>query len=240
MAAKMLLSLEDQVTCPICLQQYQDPRILPCLHTYCKHCLEVLLNKGPRQFSIECPECREVVKIDDVNSLKVNIWVNKNLTTLELRNDTKQTGIICDNCKSKLSAEARCMDCEKFFCEICLAAHERISILTEEHQVVTLKEIKEKGIPIRNKPPLCEKHKGEAKKLFCKTCEGLICRDCIIIDHKEHDYSFVDDIVEECKETIRGVIEKTNGMIAKSEVYIAEVICMRNKLKTKEKVLSSY
>ncbi|KXJ20321.1 tripartite motif-containing protein 45 [Exaiptasia diaphana] len=238
MAAKMSLSLEDQVICPICLEQYQDPRILPCLHTYCKHCLEYLLKKGPRQFSIKCPECREVVKIDDVDTLKVNIWVNKNLTILELRKtDTKQTdsksGIMCDNCESKLSAEARCMDCEKFCCDFCVTAHERMSIL-KEHQLVSLKEIKAKGIPIRNKPPLCEKHKGEVKKLFCKTCERLICRDCIIIDHKEHDFSFVDDIVEERKEEIRGVILKTNGMIEKSEVYIAEVICMRNKLKTKE------
>ncbi|KAK3709441.1 hypothetical protein QZH41_006971, partial [Actinostola sp. cb2023] len=30
MAAKLTQVLEDQVKCPICLQQYEDPRILPC------------------------------------------------------------------------------------------------------------------------------------------------------------------------------------------------------------------
>ena len=63
MAAKFPQDFEDHVTCPICLGQYQDPRLLHCLHTYCKGCLEELLNKGLRRSSIECPECREVTEV---------------------------------------------------------------------------------------------------------------------------------------------------------------------------------
>jgi len=63
MAAKFPQDLEDHVTCPICLGQYQDPRVLPCLHTYCKGCLEALTDKGRRRYSIKCPECREVTQV---------------------------------------------------------------------------------------------------------------------------------------------------------------------------------
>jgi hypothetical protein len=63
MAAKLSQGLGEQVTCPICLEHYSDPRVLPCLHTYCRHCLEDLLAKGKRKASVVCPECREEIQV---------------------------------------------------------------------------------------------------------------------------------------------------------------------------------
>ena len=39
----------------------------------------------------------------------------------------------------------------------------------------------------------CQVHKGEALKLYCETCEKLVCRDCILVDHHQHSYKFVQD-----------------------------------------------
>ena len=37
-----LSKLESQLICPVCLDQYTDPRVLPCAHCYCKDCIDHL------------------------------------------------------------------------------------------------------------------------------------------------------------------------------------------------------
>lgn len=48
--------LEVELTCPICLDLYKDPRQLPCLHTYCTTCLRSLLRRA-KNGRLTCPKC---------------------------------------------------------------------------------------------------------------------------------------------------------------------------------------
>ena len=32
--------LDDQLTCSVCLEQYTNPKILPCGHSFCLKCIE--------------------------------------------------------------------------------------------------------------------------------------------------------------------------------------------------------
>lgn len=36
------------------------------------------------------------------------------------------------------------------------------------------------------RPVFCPVHKQEPLKLFCETCDTLTCRDCQLLEHKEH------------------------------------------------------
>ena len=36
---KSLEQLEKDITCPVCQEHYTDPKVLPCLHYYCKKCI---------------------------------------------------------------------------------------------------------------------------------------------------------------------------------------------------------
>lgn len=36
------------------------------------------------------------------------------------------------------------------------------------------------------RPVFCPIHKQEPLKLFCETCDTLTCRDCQLLEHKEH------------------------------------------------------
>lgn len=62
------------------------------------------------------------------------------------------------------------------------------------HEVSTLEELKEgRGRIIITKPPpppTCKIHK-ERVKIYCFDCKTLICRDCIVFDHKDHKCDFV-------------------------------------------------
>lgn len=36
------------------------------------------------------------------------------------------------------------------------------------------------------RPVFCPIHKQEPLKLYCETCDTLTCRDCQLLEHKEH------------------------------------------------------
>ena len=76
-------SLGKELECAVCLEQYKEPKVLPCLHSFCKTCLEGLLTKetknirmprgeeraaqGRRKkvsvWKINCPSCRISVEV---------------------------------------------------------------------------------------------------------------------------------------------------------------------------------
>lgn len=49
--------MERLTTCPVCLDKFRTPKLLPCMHTFCLNpCLTNLVD--PRARSLKCPECR--------------------------------------------------------------------------------------------------------------------------------------------------------------------------------------
>ena len=111
--------------------------------------------------------------------------------------------IPCDNCDSEDAVQNRCNECAIFLCQYCTEFHKR-SRSTREHKVFTIEELKSTiGAPKVAKKLRCSKHKEEVIKLFCKTCQTTICRDCTIVDHQGHKYGFVEDVAEEEKQKMQ-------------------------------------
>ena len=46
----------ESPSCSVCLSRYDDPRVLPCLHTCCRRCLDAHVSARSR---FPCPACRE-------------------------------------------------------------------------------------------------------------------------------------------------------------------------------------
>lgn len=67
--------LEEDLTCPICCCLFEDPRVLPCSHSFCKKCLEGILD-GIRSLAwrppFKCPTCRKETVHNGIASLQVN------------------------------------------------------------------------------------------------------------------------------------------------------------------------
>ena len=52
----MVAAVEHEISCPICLDDFEEPKCLPsCAHNVCQHCLEGMVK---RKDKIECPVCR--------------------------------------------------------------------------------------------------------------------------------------------------------------------------------------
>lgn len=67
--------LEEELTCPICCGLFEDPRVLLCSHSFCKKCLEGLLegNRGSAfRAPFKCPTCRKETPHNGANSLQIN------------------------------------------------------------------------------------------------------------------------------------------------------------------------
>ena len=50
--------MADITECPVCLDEYQEPKVLPCSHTLCKFCLETLPKSNKKgKLQLCCPIC---------------------------------------------------------------------------------------------------------------------------------------------------------------------------------------
>lgn len=56
---------EDHLTCTICYNVFSKPKALPCLHTFCEHCLrEFIVSRGYESLGeFPCPICRQTAQI---------------------------------------------------------------------------------------------------------------------------------------------------------------------------------
>ena len=63
MASAVPEVVNEHLTCAVCMEQFKEPKVLPCLHTYCKGCLVKLVKKQGPYRVITCPECRQDTKV---------------------------------------------------------------------------------------------------------------------------------------------------------------------------------
>ncbi|CAB4000814.1 tripartite motif-containing 3 isoform X1 [Paramuricea clavata] len=164
MAESLRYKVEEHLTCSVCLEPFKDPKVLPCLHSYCHVCI-VKLAKNAKSNTINCPECRLAVEVDEntVSTLPSNFFVNNLLATMTQTSDTP-------------AAKIR-----------------------------------------------CPKHKEEVIKLFCKTCQTTICRDCTMVDHQGHNYGFVEEVAVEEKRHLQSnlnEVKRRKGRVAQGIVNL--------------------
>lgn len=58
--------LEEELTCAICYDIFEEPRVLPCSHTFCRVCLQDLVQPSdefPSGKCLSCPTCMALVAV---------------------------------------------------------------------------------------------------------------------------------------------------------------------------------
>ena len=196
---KTVEELEREITCGICQEHYTEPKVLPCLHYYCKKCvLRLALRTGTgtgKPFS--CPECccEATLPEGGVDELKTAFFVNRLKTTVStMERAHGKVEVKCELCSdSGGKAEAFCRQCAMFICKDCIEHHKRLKpFLT--HEVALLEDLKQgraKPIVVKEDPVSvkCPDH-DEPLVIYCFDCDMLICRDCTLRDHRDHNFEF--------------------------------------------------
>ena len=211
MAEEALKKVAARLECGICLDQYKDPKLLSCFHVFCKECLESLVLQEEGQSILRCPNCRRATAVppQGVSGLQSDFHAHhlfeiKN--TLTKAKEPQKTR--CEKCK-KSTATGFCRDCGKFICEKCTEVHQMWEALAT-HQIVTMQDIQADTatlIPPKKKVIYCPKHKGKKIKIYCETCNELICSNCTIRLHQGHQYDIVSDTFQKHKQEIADQLE---------------------------------
>ncbi|XP_041351016.1 E3 ubiquitin-protein ligase TRIM56-like [Gigantopelta aegis] len=181
---------KDFLTCKICFNIYEQPKILPCVHTYCSHCLEKLFETSDEPGSILCPECRDSVTLSHktVSDLKTNFLINSLIEVLKVKTNKDVKCTTCTLRGNTSPAKCRCLDCGDYLCPRCSDGH-NASSTTWNHKKVLLKDIRKGSYDkeLRNLLRLtCSQHKDKEIEYFCGTCHTPICLACVFLEHREH------------------------------------------------------
>ena len=161
-----------------------------------------------------------------VDILPANFFVNNLLSVVALHEESETKKLECDICDSGDPPANRCTTCSHFLCEICTHSHQRARN-TKSHNLVSLEEAKKMGSAAVTKPAVCKEHDGEVIKLFCDTCEEAICRDCTIVKHRNHKYTFVKDAFSKGKGSLLKSLADTKGKVDVLEKAVKGVLEMK-------------
>ncbi|XP_043855897.1 tripartite motif-containing protein 45 isoform X2 [Dromiciops gliroides] len=247
--------------CPMCMELFKVPRILPCLHTFCTACLEqlepfsVLILRSPHsettsegawlwdkqpqqlepQLSILCPVCDTEVHLPPggVKALTVDHLAINEVLLQNLQEDTP--GVVCDLCSDR-EVDSRCLTCKVNLCQFCSQAHRRQK-KTASHSVVPMKDLK--GYSQIGRPILCSAHPAEELNLFCEQCDQPVCRDCVLGAHREHAYELISNVIHKHGNSMRELLHSTQPHVGTLERALAQIEGIGHALRSRMDALSA-
>ena len=203
---KRLEDLEDEITCAVCQGHYQQAKLLPCNHYYCRACIEELAKRSRGQ-PFACPECRKEATLPPggVEELQGAFFVERMKDLFgKMAKAEGKVEAVCEQCAGANSV-AFCRQCTEFICGDCVRSHKKLKVYTG-HVVASLEDLKRggaKSIPFEEAPPpKCPDH-DEPMKIFCFNCNRLVCHDCVLYDHREHKSDFVKKCANQSRKTLR-------------------------------------
>ena len=221
--------VKKELECSVCQEQFskiKEPKILKCLHTFCKTCLEAWLRQQ-REGELSCPTCRHISECpnNDINRLPSNLFCKQLVEIVEAYSGQGQEhSPQCGNCEEKKSLKVYCFDCNCFLCENCAEAHKKWKTFRGHH----IKEIgKFNSSDVQDyarKTNVCKKHEDELR-YYCDKCKMCICRDCAILEHRDHNIISFE----------QGLDRKKSDMTNKMKEVDAVGCLLRNEKETLEK-----
>ena len=207
----LLNNLHEEVSCSVCMCKYTDPKQLPCLHSFCLHCLNGIQRTSGRRDKIACPECRHEFNVPDngnLNALPTNFRINSLVDVLAIK-ECNTTGVKCGNCDERTKQSHYCFQCCAFWCEECIGLHNRIKA-NKDHYALALEDFQDQDFEnILKRPEFCPIPGHEKKEIefFCNICEVAICNACALTNHDGHGKILLEQAANERKLRVKSAIE---------------------------------
>ena len=132
--------VKEELTCAICQDLLNEPKILPHLHSFClKEWLGRLANLDPSKRHLECPLCRAKVLLLTFRAVEELPSHFSAICLVEIMHLQEQAGSkkvtpICQHCDDEENAVSSCSKCAIFLCEFCEKAHRKAKA-TKEHKI---------------------------------------------------------------------------------------------------------
>ena len=219
----LLYNLREEVSCPVCKDIFKDPKQLPCLHSFCLHCLRHWHQTSGGQNAFRCPKCQALSRVPasgDLKDLPTSFYLNGLIDVLAIK-ECNTTQVTCGNCDKKSSEASYCFQCCMFYCEQCLIGHNMMRN-NKDHRILAVKQFQEKDYEdVLKRPMFCPIQGHEKKELeyVCKKCETTVCPTCVMLDHTGHTLKLIEEEAEVQKIEMTALIqEQRQNLQAKMNV----------------------
>ena len=192
----------------MCLDHYTNPKTLPCLHSFCQHCLEGLpLDKKNETYYLSCPTCRHCTELPKQGAVAFPVaFILNNLK--EMYSAMKKTAVLpnpqeatCNDHGKPL--ELFCETCDKVICVTCHFhnhKHHKYDLITDSYTTKHCQKLREHLSQVEG-----------TKEALKKVLSALAEREGEIRERGE-------GVLEE----IHGMVEKMMNVLRQSERKLTE------------------
>ena len=152
----------------------------------------------------------------------------------------------CEQCDDGNPAISYCTDCLAYLCDFCQQAHKRLKIY-RAHNVTPVDQLSpEKVASLKTSDLKCDTHPNESLNIYCKSCCLLVCCQCLIAHHLDHDLAGASSNTRELvQKEIMGLLKASQNTLDKflgyrEYVKHVEDITLKSTEEIKEKVSAEY
>ncbi|KFQ75228.1 Tripartite motif-containing protein 59, partial [Phaethon lepturus] len=205
---------EEELTCSICYSIFEDPRVLPCSHTFCRNCLEGVIQLSnnfsiwrPLRVPLKCPNCRSI-------SLPVNFALKAIIEKYQ-QEDRSDVATCSEHYRQPLNVY--CLLDRKLVCGHCLTIGKHNSHPIGDLQSAYVKEKQTSGKLLEQ---LTDKHWPDVCLLIEKLKEQKSQCESIVQDDKKvvvQYFKKLSDTLEHKKRALLTALDELNTHI--SEEY---------------------
>ncbi|XP_076092183.1 E3 ubiquitin-protein ligase TRIM56-like isoform X2 [Mytilus galloprovincialis] len=213
---------QQYLCCPICEEEFKQPKFLPCLHTFCNPCISGHIDKNIDEDNyFPCPVCATEIKNEqDAAPLPENILARRLSKVSSSTNLKPQTLCwFCKNAGNFVDAVTFCDVCENALCPTCTESH-KTSEETDNHSLISIDEYdarveskQEEGFAKNSHviPKCCELYDAmDIGAVFCIDCDLLICADCHVNNHGNHRCAELTTVAGHFESKIKDPLDELN------------------------------
>ncbi|XP_051988471.1 E3 ubiquitin/ISG15 ligase TRIM25-like [Xyrauchen texanus] len=212
--------LEEELTCPVCLDLYCNPHMLPCGHNFCLPCLRRLKSRSDRG-CLRCPECRQSHRSSanwQKNFKLANIADSFRQCSQSERSNQSQSNssrrmaeVRCDYCQVEAGEDGKvvmavktCLKCEVSMCPKHLQPHLELPAFREHPLVDPLDDTRKRK---------CVEH-DEMFRYYCLDERLFLCNACTIEGtHDRHSIRTLKNAMKDLKGYLDIQLLKANRKI---------------------------
>jgi DNA-binding beta-propeller fold protein YncE len=232
--------LREELVCGVCLDLLRQPKVLSCAHSFCQECLQGLLDENGAGAS-GGERVREILASE-------REWDGERRGGAE-NGGSEGVGISykeieCPSCRGITLVPGEGMQA--------LPEPTRlvnlVDVASEEERQRTRKELRQRLTKSRNITddilPQCKLH-DKTQEYFCNQCTELLCTQCMMESHRNHDYERAAQALPARVAALRSQVQPAYAFVEKAERMVEQLVqdheaILTNQTRCKENVRETF